>query len=545
MPNPKGTVDKDTLVGVAPQYQADYSDAAPGLVAVVGGPRYGFSNMGWASGDIFQGISGFVGSKHNDLLIGDEGKNRLDGGDGDDTLIGGAGGDVFNGGIGRDTVSFEFAAGPVVMSLAYVVDEVGEADGDTYGSEEIVIGSAFGDFLGGREPKTNDTKDKEGDNLIEGRGGSDTLAGYGGADTLDGGEGVDFATYQNANQYEATGLIISLANPTINTGDAKGDIFTGVEGLIGTKKADQLYGDSGNNILDGYDGEDFFAGGAGDDLYKVNSAGDVVSEAANEGTDLVETEVSYALGPNTENLTAVPGKGNLTLTGNGLANVITGNEGNNVIVGGGGADVLQGGAGTDTYYVTGPGATIVDSGVTDIVYTNSVFALVGTAQVGKIIATGPKATIKGGARVDNITGTNGNDVLYGYGGNDTINGLKGNDKIYGGTGKDTLFGGKGKDSFYFDAKPAKNNVDTVKDWSSKDDALYLSRKFFKGGLTKGKLDAEKFSLGQAFEADDRIIYNQSSGTLSYDVDGAGGKGAVTIAKLGAGKALFAHDIIVY
>ena len=57
------------------------------------------------------------------------------------------------------------------------------------------------------------------------------------------------------------------------------------------------------------------AGGLGNDTYVVDDAGDVVTEAANAGTDTVQPGSAYTLGSNVENLTltgaaAVNGTGN-------------------------------------------------------------------------------------------------------------------------------------------------------------------------------------------------------------------------------------------
>ena len=45
------------------------------------------------------------------------------------------------------------------------------------------------------------------------------------------------------------------------------------------------------------------SGGTGDDTYIVGSTGDIVREESKEGTDLVQSYVTYSLGSNVENLT--------------------------------------------------------------------------------------------------------------------------------------------------------------------------------------------------------------------------------------------------
>jgi Ca2+-binding RTX toxin-like protein len=98
------------------------------------------------------------------------------------------------------------------------------------------------------------------------------------------------------------------------------------------------------------------AGGAGNDTYIVDAAGDVVTEGPNKGADLIKSAVTCVLAPNVEKLT-LTGTGTINGTGNVLANAITGNSTANTLSGGanndvlngkGGNDVLRGGAGNDT-----------------------------------------------------------------------------------------------------------------------------------------------------------------------------------------------------
>jgi Ca2+-binding RTX toxin-like protein len=178
-----------------------------------------------------------------------------------------------------------------------------------------------------------------------------------------------------------------LTTPTSNTGAAAGDSYTGFEiirgsltgsdsltgdGLVNTLQgqggndtlmgmdgADSLDGGVGNDRLDGGTGADTMLGGAGNDLYFVDAAGDRVFETTTAvsttdagGVDTVSSAVSFNLdsAPGVrfvENLT-LSGTGNISGTGNALANRLTGNNGNNALSGGVGNDTLSGGLGNDT-----------------------------------------------------------------------------------------------------------------------------------------------------------------------------------------------------
>ncbi|MFM6252456.1 MAG: furin, partial [Dolichospermum sp.] len=83
-------------------------------------------------------------------------------------------------------------------------------------------------------------------------------------------------------------------------------------------------------------------------IYIVDSTTDTIKEGANEGTDTIESSVTYTIAAlaNVENLT-LTGTAAINGTGNAGNNVITGNSGNNILNGGLGNDTLNGGAGAD------------------------------------------------------------------------------------------------------------------------------------------------------------------------------------------------------
>src|SRR5262249_39361966 len=224
---------------------------------------------------------------------------------------------------------------------------LGDAEGDTYFSIEIVTGSDFGDTLvGGALSET-----------FLGKLGNDVLDGAGGADTLKGGDGNDNYYVDNIGD-----LALELANEGLDTvyATANFTLAADVETLVmqgsadlqgyGNSGVNLLYGNSGNNLLNGGGGADGMLGGPGNDVYFVDHMSDNVVENANEGNDTVFSTVHCTLSANVENL-VLQGAANLQGHGNGSANVIYGNAGQNLLKGGGGADLMVGGAGNESYFV--------------------------------------------------------------------------------------------------------------------------------------------------------------------------------------------------
>jgi cysteinyl-tRNA synthetase len=175
---------------------------------------------------------------------------------------------------------------------------------------------------------------------------------------------------------------------------------------------------------------------------------------------------------------------------------------------------------------------------------NYVDTVKGTVK-GRVDMLGGNDTYLGGAVGETVYGGDGNDKLFGGDGKDRLDGGLGNDKLSGGAGKDVLFGGAGQDTFVFDAEPLAGNADVIRDFSSVDDRFQFKKAMFTGFAKAGKLASDAFHIGtKAADAEDRIIYNQKTGVLSYDVDGAGPEAQVTVAVLSNKAVLKLSDFFI-
>ena len=127
---------------------------------------------------------------------------------------------------------------------------------------------------------------------------------------MQGGKGDDTYIVNSVNdvilelQNEGYDTVIASNNYILNTGIeelrlTEGGAYNGT----GNSLANKIIGNSQDNILDGVTGADTMIGGLGNDTYYVDNVGDVVTELAGEGTDTVDSSISYALGSNVENLT--------------------------------------------------------------------------------------------------------------------------------------------------------------------------------------------------------------------------------------------------
>ena len=222
-------------------------------------------------------------------LDGGPGVETLQGGAGDDVLVGSAGADLLDGGAGFDYADYSAGTGSQRIDLLYPDLNTGLSTGDRHISIEGVIGSAGPDNIRGTlgdnilrgEGNVDYMFGRRGNDVLDGGIGDDVLFGGLGADTLIGGLGRDRAQYSES----LAALVVHLEFPQYNTGEAVGDVYSGIEDLAGSAfndtlygsgSSNQLFGRNGNDLLYGRSGNDYLNGGAGNDWLEGGHENDIL-----------------------------------------------------------------------------------------------------------------------------------------------------------------------------------------------------------------------------------------------------------------------------
>ena len=390
-----------------------------------------------------------TGNELDNQIIGNAGNNTLTGGAGNDSLTGGAGNDWLDGGAGADSLIGGLGDDNYVVDVAGdgVSENVGEGIDTINASISYTLAANFENLVLTGVNAVNGTGNSV-SNLLVGNAANNTLDGGLGADTLKGGLGDDVYIVDDA--LDVVQEDINAGNDSVQASVTYA-LADNIENLVltgslaingsGNSLANTLIGNTANNILEGGAGADTLKGGKGNDTYVVDNALDVVVENANEGTDTVQSTVSYTLVANLENLTLL-GTDAINGTGNTLKNILIGNAGNNTLNGGSDADTMSGGAGNDIYVVDNTGDVVIENAAegTDTVNASITYTL--TNNVENLTLTGTTA-IKG-------TGNELANTLTGNAAANSLDGGAGNDILDGKAGADVLKGGLGDDSYVVD-----------------------------------------------------------------------------------------------
>jgi Ca2+-binding RTX toxin-like protein len=499
-----GGTDKISNYGVSTACTIDLTAAtlvngdtkAGGAASYVSGVVGGFTI---ANGVIIENADGGNG---NDTLIGNSSNNILNGYAGNDTMIGGLGNDTYYVDSSSDVVTESSGQGTDTVKSSSISLNL-----SNYSNVEnlTLTGSSNLNLTG--NSSANTLTGNSGNNIIDGGTGIDTMIGGAGNDTYYVDSSSDVVT---ENSGEGTDTIQSSATLTIaanvenltltgssainGTGNTLSNTITGNGAnniLSGGNGYDTLIGGDGNDTLNGGNGNDILVGGLGDDTFVVNTTRDTVTEALDEGTDTIQSSVTFTIATNVENLILTGGAA-INGTGNTLSNTITGNGANNILSGGNGYDTLIGGDGNDT-----------------------------------------------------LNGGGGGDVLSGDSGDDTLNGGNGNDILVGGYGYDTLIGGSGRDIFLFNTSIGVD-FDTLLDFDIRYDKIRLDSGIF-WSLSSGIIE-DNFVYGNgatASEADHHLILDTADNSLYYDADGSGAGAMVHFATLNVVISHTSFDLVPY
>lgn len=227
-------------------------------------------------------------------------------------------------------------------------------------------------------------------------------------------------------------------------GGARADIIRGGDDddrLIGQGGNDRLEGEDGDDVLEGGKGADIIDGGDGFDqvTYENSTVGvtfrvsadddDIFVGTGGEAAGDRVTDVEHVIGSHfSDRLYGDPDDGGI-LEGLDGDDALVGGEDDDLLLGGGGADNLRGQDGDDTIsFVTSSGQVSAN--------LQSGNGSNGDAEGDRYIS------------IENVFGSNYDDVLTGNGSDNRLDGWNGDDILTGGGGEDEIDGGGGDDLIY-------------------------------------------------------------------------------------------------
>jgi Ca2+-binding RTX toxin-like protein len=576
------------------------------VVAATGGTHRVGTNgndslAGTAGHDTLEGLDGndtLAGLAGNDSLVGNRGSDVLSGGDGDDTLDGAAGfdnrafeqdfaADTIDGGFGNDvyyvqaddvlsdpggldsvyTDAWECILGAGLENLSY--DPFEWSDGE--GIFIDYTGNSLGNVItvGGLWINSGSVLDGgDGNDTLQGSGGDITYrfsAGSGnyGNDVIVGSDGtLDFA--------DARSSIVANLGGSVTGGGIGGSgsvTFENMDNAIGGAHDDHIIASPG-----GFDNSQpaYIRGGGGNDTLE-GGLGPAYALYGEDGNDRLTTQFADTLvgGSGSDEFVFLNPNDSVVMDFVSGTDKLVLDAQNTSVYGRAGAFAAD-----DGRFYAAPGAFSGHDADDRVIYNTTTGELAydedgsgalearhqGFLRPGTTLVAGDivieNAAMTGGMALDGtggddaLTGGAGNDTLRGLGGRDTLSGAGGDDWLEGGTGVDSLTGGAGVDSFVFRETPTNSNFDRLLDFTSEIDSLRFDDAVYTRLGAPGDFGAgdDRFFAGagarSGVDAEDRLIYDTSTGNLWYDADGSGAGGQLFVGVLQGAPGLVATDIAI-
>ena len=514
------------------------------------------------------GSDQITGNDQNNRLDGGAGADTLNGGNGDDVLIGGAGNDTLDGGAGNDQVNFAGVFADYIYTFNASLDSW--TFSNLASGTDLIKGIELFSFTDGAMTLSQLTGISPAPiapvvsvastvaPLAEGNSGSSafdftislnkvsttaqtvtwTVAGTGtsAASANDFASALTGTATIAAGQTSTTIQVLVAGDTTVEANETFAVTLSGPSAgmTLGTTSSTATIHNDDTTLVAPLD--DYAATAATTGLLLLGStATSGIIEQAND-TDMFKVNLTAGTSY-TFDLVGTSGTLNpyLALYNAALASLAFNDNANTTTTN---AQITYTASASGAYYLAARDLSTGTGGYTIAAKVVTASNLTGDSDNNTLVGTGYADTLMGLAGEDKLYGHAGNDRLDGGAGADYLEGGGGNDKLIGGQGSDILSSGAGADVFVFDYAPsATDNLDTIVDFHSGMDKIQLSKSVFTAlGAVGSGLASIQFWSGagavQGHDANDRIVYDTTSGALYYDADGSGAVEAVQIALLG-------------
>jgi Ca2+-binding RTX toxin-like protein len=315
---------------------------------------------------------------------------------------------------------------------------------------------------------------------------------------------------------------------------------------------DTVYGNGGNDLLIGHGGADYLDGGEGNDIFVIGGFGSGVqgttSKADDGNKEWIATGAKHDVivgGDGVDTLRITTGIGANTKA-NGTVVLNNDNFKSMEVVQVGGTVGRLNVENTDLQLLNDHYYFKANGTVADL--SNTLGNNGGTINNVVVDASGLTTNglrFEGNANQQTFIGTSKADVFVGNGGNDTLTGGGGADTfVFGKVYEQVVTGSSTSVQTYTNTAFNLTGVDTITDFTRGTDKieLHLDQYSQLAGFNSSMLRVN--STGTAQDANDYLVYNTTTKTLSYDADGNGSGAKVDIAILTGVNTLSTSDFVI-